>query len=129
MSEVSLHRGLERLLCEVRKLESPWRLKNVGDDKAMGYLLRKAGDGWKQPKRKQCIIVSKGERSWRFKECLDISIEMQTLEFAQPASFSFAVVPHFLTVLHFLHLEMVMYTLCYNMLDICDLLFYFNRRL
>lgn len=70
VSGVSLHRGLERL-CEVTKLELPCRIQNVGDARAMEYLLRKS-DKRKQPKRKKYIIVNKGERIWRFKECFDI---------------------------------------------------------
>lgn len=43
MSGVSLHGGLERLLCKAMKVKPglPWRPLNVGDDRAVGYFQRR----------------------------------------------------------------------------------------
>jgi hypothetical protein len=44
-------------------LKLPWRLKNVKDARAMGYMLRKAANReWNQPRRKQCVAVNKDEK-------------------------------------------------------------------
>lgn len=51
----------------------PWRPQDVGDSRALGYLLRKAADReWSQPKREKCLVVNKSERNWRSEECFDI---------------------------------------------------------
>ena len=54
---------------EAVTLKLPWRLKDVKDARAMGYMLRKAANReWNQPKRKKCVAVNKAERSWRSEE-------------------------------------------------------------
>ena len=41
----------------------PWRLKDVKDARALGYMLRKAANReWNQPRRKQFIAVNKDEK-------------------------------------------------------------------
>ena len=72
---VSLHGGPERLLCEavVVKPGLPWRSQDVGDARAVGFMLRKvANREWNQPKRKKYVAVNKAERSWSSHECFDI---------------------------------------------------------
>ena len=50
-----------------------WRLQDVRDVRAVGYLLRKAANReWKQSKRKKYVSVNKAERSWRSEEHFDI---------------------------------------------------------
>ena len=40
-----------------------WRLKDVKDARAMGYMLRKAANReWNQPRRKQFVAVNKDEK-------------------------------------------------------------------
>jgi hypothetical protein len=40
-----------------------WRLKDVKDARAMGYMLRKAANReWNQPGRKQFVAVKKDEK-------------------------------------------------------------------
>jgi hypothetical protein len=47
---------------EAATLKLPWRLKDVKDARAMGYMLRKAANReWNQPKRKQFVAVNKNE--------------------------------------------------------------------
>ena len=58
-------------------------------------------------------------------QVLTLDTEMQSLEFTQLV-FSLALVQCFLTMLPFLHFGIVMYILCYYMLEVCDLLFYFD---
>ena len=44
-------------------LKLPWRLKDVKDVRAMGYMLRKAANReWNQPRRKQFVAVNKDEK-------------------------------------------------------------------
>jgi hypothetical protein len=41
----------------------PWRLKDVKDARAMGYMLKKAANReWNQPRRKQFVAVNKNEK-------------------------------------------------------------------
>jgi hypothetical protein len=48
---------------EAVTLKLPWRLKDVKDARAMGYMLRKvANREWNQPKRKQIVAVNKDEK-------------------------------------------------------------------
>ena len=48
---------------EAVTLKLPWRLKDVKDARAMGYMLRKAANReWKQPRRKQFVAVNKNEK-------------------------------------------------------------------
>ena len=43
---------------EAVTLKLPWRLKDVKDARAMGYMLRKgANTEWNQPRRKQFVAV------------------------------------------------------------------------
>ena len=47
---------------EAVTLKLPWKLKDVKDARAMGYMLRKAANReWNQPKRKQFVAVNKDE--------------------------------------------------------------------
>ena len=50
------------------------------------------------------------------------NMEMQSLEFAL-VIFSLALVQYFFSMLPFLHFGTVMYILCHDMLEVCDLLF------
>jgi hypothetical protein len=44
-------------------LKLPWRLKDVKDARAMGYMLRKAPNReWNQPRRKQFVAVNRDEK-------------------------------------------------------------------
>jgi hypothetical protein len=48
---------------EAVTLKLPWRLKDVKDTRAMGYLLREAANReWYQPRRKQFVTVNKDEK-------------------------------------------------------------------
>ena len=48
---------------EAVTLKLPWRLKDIKDARAMGYMLRKAANReWNQPRRKQFIAISKDEK-------------------------------------------------------------------
>ena len=67
MSGVSLYGGLEKPLCEAVKMKPglPWRPQNVGDARAMGYLLRGAANKeLNQPKRIKYMVLTKAGRSW-----------------------------------------------------------------
>ena len=56
------HVGSQTLKQEAVTLKLPWRLKDVKDARAMGYMLRKAANReWNQPRRKQFIAVNKVE--------------------------------------------------------------------
>lgn len=47
----------------------PWIPQNIGHARVVGYLLRKAANRkWKQSKRKECVLVSRTERSLRPEE-------------------------------------------------------------
>jgi hypothetical protein len=73
--------GSQTLEQEVMKLWLPWRFQDIRDARAMGYLLRKAANReWNQPRRKNCVIVNKPERS------LTSNMEIQNLGFAQLVS-------------------------------------------
>ena len=80
---------------------------------------------WNQPQRKKYVAVNKAERSWRSEESFDIRHEDAEVGVCS-AGFSFGLVQYFLTVLPSLHLRMVIYILCYYMLEVCDLHFDFN---
>ena len=48
---------------EAVTLKLPWRLRDVKDARAMGYMLRKAANReWNQPRRKQFVAVNKDEK-------------------------------------------------------------------
>jgi hypothetical protein len=48
---------------EAVTLKLPWRLKDVKDDRAMGYMVRKAANReWNQPRIKQFVAVNKDEK-------------------------------------------------------------------
>ena len=48
---------------EAVTLKLPWRLRDVKDARAMGYMLRKAANReWNQPRRKQFEAVNKDEK-------------------------------------------------------------------
>jgi hypothetical protein len=64
-------------------LKLPWRLKDVKDTRAMGYMLRKANRKWNRPRRKQFVAVNKDEMEWSSEDALTSAMEMQSLEFAQ----------------------------------------------
>ena len=72
---------------EAVTLKLPWRLKDVKDARAMGYMLRKAANReWNQPRRKQFVAVNKDEGGGALKSALTSDMEMQSLEFAQLVS-------------------------------------------
>jgi hypothetical protein len=48
---------------EAVTLKLPWRLKDVKDDRAIGYMLRKAANReWNQPRRKQFVAVNRDKK-------------------------------------------------------------------
>ena len=69
---------------EAVKLKLPWRLKDIKDARAMGYLLRKAANReWNQHRRKNFVVVNKDEQGvGDLKTTLTSVTEMQSLEFA-----------------------------------------------
>ena len=69
-------------------------------------------------------VSTKLNRVGALKSIETSDMEMQGLEFAQLV-FSLALIQYFLTMLPFLHFEMVMYILCHCMLQVCDLFFLF----
>ena len=70
---------------EAVTLKLPWRLKDVKDARAMGYMLRKtANREWNQPRRKQFVAVNKDENGvGDLNTALTSDMEMQSLKFAQ----------------------------------------------
>ena len=55
--------GSQTLKQKAVTLKLPWRLQDVGDVRAVGYLLRKATNReWKQPRRKKFVAVNKDEK-------------------------------------------------------------------
>ena len=53
----------ETLNQEAASWKLSWRLKDVKDARAMGYMLRKAANRkWNQPRRKQFVAVNKDEK-------------------------------------------------------------------
>jgi hypothetical protein len=59
---------------EAVMLKLPWRLKDVKDARAMGYMLRKAANReWNQPSRKQLLQSTKMKEERRSEDCFDIS--------------------------------------------------------
>jgi hypothetical protein len=55
------------------KLGFYWKLQNVGDAKAVGYLPGRADSReWNQSKGKKCAAVNGAGRSWRPEEHFDI---------------------------------------------------------
>lgn len=50
-----------------------WRIKDVGDARVMGYLMRRAANReQKQHEKETCVAVIKAEWSWSFEECFDV---------------------------------------------------------
>jgi hypothetical protein len=80
--------GFQTLIQETVILKLPWRPQNVQDDRAMGYLLRKAAyREWNQPRRKMSVAVNKDERGARdLKIAMTSDMEMQSSGFAQLVS-------------------------------------------
>jgi hypothetical protein len=53
----------QKLKQEAVTLKLPWRLKDVKDARAMGYMERKAANReWNQPRRKQFVAGNKDEK-------------------------------------------------------------------
>ena len=75
---------------------SPWRLQDVGDVRAMGYLQRKGGGT--NPRERSVLQSTKLTGVGDLKSVLTSDTEMQGLEFAQMV-FSLALVQYFLTML------------------------------
>ena len=72
---------------EAVTLKLPWRLKDVKDARAMGYMLRKAANReWNQPRRKQLLQSTKMKKEWRSEDRFDISHGDESLQFAQLVS-------------------------------------------
>ena len=59
------------------------------------------------------------------KSILTSDMEMQSLEFAQLV-FDIILVQYFFTMLPSIHFGIVIYILCHDMLEVCDLLFGFD---
>jgi hypothetical protein len=73
---------------EAVALKLPWRLQDVPDARAVGYLLRKAANReWNQPRGKKFVAVNKDEKGFGdLKTALTSAMERQSLEFAQLVS-------------------------------------------
>ena len=69
--------------------------------------------------------VNRAKGAEDLKSALTSDMEIQNLQFALLGS-GIALVQYFLTMLPFLLCGMVMYILCHCMLEVCDLLFYFD---
>ena len=92
----------------------------------VGYLLRKAANKKRTSPRESSVVQPiKLEEVGDPKRALTLDVEIQSLQFAWLV-FSLALVQYFLSRIPFLHFRMVMYILCYYMLEVCDLLFYFD---
>ena len=70
---------------EAVTLMLPWQFHDVGDAKAVGYLLRKAANReWNQPRRKKFAAVKKDKKGvGDLKTAMISDMEMQSLEFTQ----------------------------------------------
>ena len=111
--------GSQTFLQNDIKLKLPWRPQDIRDARAVGYLLRKAANReWNQPKRKKFVAVNTNERSWRSEESFVITHGDAELRVC-PASFW----PYFGPVFPHLFWNG---NLCPVMLDVCELLFYFD---
>ena len=92
--------GQDRPLGKATKLkpEQPWRLQDVRDVRAIGYLLgRAANREQKQPRKKKYGIV-KTEWNWKSEESFDI--RHGDVEFGScPAGFGLIFIQYFLTML------------------------------
>lgn len=127
VSRVSLSGGPERPLHEVVTVKPGlrWRPQDVGDARVMEYLPRRAADQVQnQPKREMCVAVHRAERSWTSEELSDIRHSV-TESGVCPAAPYFPLVKHFLFMLS-LPYGVVMYSLRHCMLEVYDLLFYFD---
>lgn len=123
---VSLHGGPERPLCEAVKEKPGWRVQDVTDTRAVGYLLRKAASRkCSLLKRKKCVAVDKLKGVGDLKSALALGVEIQSLELA-PLVFGLALVQYLLTVFPFFPLGIAMCILCYCMSEVRDLLFNFD---
>lgn len=128
MPGVCLDGSPKRSLCEAVKVKLGWywRLQDVGDareswDTWWGKLWVKCGTSL----REKCVGVNKAERKWISEKCFDITHEMQSLEFALHIFWPCSD-PVFPTMIPFFPFRLVMYTLCYYMFEVWDLLFEFN---
>ena len=123
--KVSLQGGLKTPLCEAVKVKPglPWRCQDVRDARVMESLLRRAANReWNQPKTKKS---TKQKGVGGLKNISTSKMEVQSLEFAQLV-FGLALVQYFLTMLPSLCFGVVTYILGHFMLEVCDLLFYFD---
>ena len=77
------------------------------------------------PRERSTLQSTKLKGAGKLKSTLKKDMEMQSLEFVQLV-FSLVLLQHFLTVLSFLPLGMVVYILCHYMLELYDLPFYFD---
>ena len=93
----------------------------------MGDLPKRAANKeWNRPKRSVLLAVNKAKcHSRDVESALTSDIEVQNLEFSLQV-FGLALVQHFLNVFPFLCSGPVMCILCHYMLEVCDLLFYFD---
>lgn len=108
-------------------LETPkcWRCQSILAS-SVEYLLRRAAyREWNQPNRHKCVAVNIAERSWRSEEHFDIRLGKAEFRVC-PAGFWSYFSPVFLHYAPFFPFEMMMYILCQYMLELCDLLFYFD---
>ena len=73
---------------EAVTLKLPWRLKDVKDARAMGYMLRKtANSEWNYPGESSLLQSTKmKKRNGDLKTALPSAMEMRNLEFAQLVS-------------------------------------------
>ena len=70
-----------------------------------------------------CVAINKAERIWRSEEYFDV--RHRDAEFGvSPAVLGLVSVQYFLTTLPSLCIEMVMYILCHDMSEVCDLVIF-----
>ena len=93
MAGVSLTRDTERPLCKTAKMNCglPWRPQDVGDARAMGFLLRRTISP-----RERRMLQSTKLKGVRDEECFDIRHGVSGFEVC-PAGFGTSLVQYFLT--------------------------------
>ena len=97
----------------------PWRPQNAEE----ALLKRAVNREWTSPRESSVLQSIKVEEVGDPK----LALTSDLVEFGVcPAGFSLALVQYFLSMIPFLHFRMVMYILCYCVLEVCDLLFHFD---
>ena len=105
----------------------PWKTQDVRDARVTRYRPKRAANReWNQFKKEVCCS-QQSLTELEIWSVLTSDMEMQNLEFTLLV-FSLVLVKYFLIMLFFLPFWMVMYILCYSMLEICDLVYHFDFR-